>query len=253
LSSLKTHLSPCSGTLMAREVLFRVLFQTSRPGSGQVQRITVQPAVLHDFRRQRVRGADFPAIVPKRSATVRGAFITGLTEIDVSRLDLFEGSMYHREKVKVKLLKNVSLEPNIPDSNLTSVQGEEVEAETYVWQHPTTELEDGEWDFDHFRKRKMRAWMGEPELAEDAGTYVDEGFAAADAVGAGQASVASTSGRQSRSRGSGDRGRGGGAAGGRGAGDRNTRSPGSGDRGAGAPKAGSPSAGDRAANVRGAG
>ena len=182
----------CQGTLMAPEVLYHVIYGTPKPRPEQAERITIRPAVLHGYRRQRVSGADFPAIVPKPSTTVRGVFITGLADRDVACLDQFEGPMYKRRKVKVKLLKRVMLEETVDDSDLPRIEGEEVEAETYVWNFREQALQDQEWDFEDFKERKMQAWTRGPD------------FSAEQDPGTG----GSASGRGTRGQGAGSRGRG---------------------------------------------
>ena len=72
----------------------------------------------------------------------------GLTRDDQWRLDLFEGSQYERLRLRLKLLDEKGNE------------GEEMEAETYVWAENVHDLEDGEWDFDEFRREKMGRWVG---------------------------------------------------------------------------------------------
>lgn len=230
---------------MARPVLYGVLYGTISPERWQEDRLAIRPAVLHEYRRQRVRFCEFPAIVPKASATVKGAFITGLTTRDVVLLDLFEGSMYERRKVKVRLLKDTRVEDNVPDSRLESLEGEEVEAETYVWADSVGDLEDKEWDFEQFKSGKMKSWMADPRSAWESD---DEGFAAANSLRSTQPRVAPTGGRgtgrpnrRSPSRG-----------------DRSTGSPARGDRGMGSPPraergVGSPPKGDRGSNDRGTG
>lgn len=208
---------------MAPQVLFRVIYGTPEPEPWQAERVTIRPAVLHEYRRQRVKHADFPAIVPRPSTTVRGAFITGLTDEDVACLDMFEGVMYKRQKVKVKLLKDVKLGDNIPDSKLAKAEGEEVEAETYVWRWPVEDLEDKEWDFEHFKKRKLKAWAG---MVTDPNTSVDEGFADVDAYCAAVAT--STRGGLSGGRGTGGRGSDGGGTANRSMPDRETARRGTG-------------------------
>lgn len=37
---------------------------------------------------------------------------------------------------------------------------EEVDAETYIWVGGEGYLEDTEWDFEEFRKEKLRFWVG---------------------------------------------------------------------------------------------
>jgi hypothetical protein len=87
---------------------------------------------------------------------VRGTYVRGLTEGDIWRLDIFEGDEYERRRVKVKTLKEVG-----DDKGRGNVEGEEVEVETYVWIVGKGALEDGEWDFEEFRREKMHRWVGQ--------------------------------------------------------------------------------------------
>ena len=41
-----------------------------------------------------------------------------------------------------------------------NVEGEEVEAETYVWIAGEERLEEREWDFAEFEREKMKHWVG---------------------------------------------------------------------------------------------
>lgn len=77
---------------------------------------------------------------------------------------MFEGDEYSREKVKVKVLKEVGNERG--EGN---IEGEEVEAETYIWIAGEERLEDSEWDFAEFQKEKMRYWVGAEGVGEYAG------------------------------------------------------------------------------------
>jgi len=56
---------------------------------------------------------------------------------------------------------------------------EEVEAETYIWKDSITELEEKEWDFEEFKRDKMKFWMGDSG-EEQSNVEVDEGFADVD-------------------------------------------------------------------------
>ncbi|MCJ1299438.1 hypothetical protein MMC08_002230 [Hypocenomyce scalaris] len=143
------------GTLMAPQVLHRVCHGTPTPTPFQISLLTIAPALLHSFCRHKVRHRDYPAIIPSPTATVRGTFVQGLTDADLWRLDIFEGDEYSREKVKVKLLEKVGEE-----QGKGNVEGVEVEAETYVWVAGEGKLEEGEWDFEVFRREKMGRWVG---------------------------------------------------------------------------------------------
>lgn len=151
---------------MAPAVLHRVCHGTSNPSNFQRSLLKVRPAILHSYRRHRVMNADYPAIVPTSdpSSAVRGTFVTGLTDGDVWRLDIFEGEEYERRRVEVKVLENVG-----DVAGEGNVEGEEVECETYVWIAGREGLEDEEWDFNDFVKTKMRRWVGDQGEGEYAG------------------------------------------------------------------------------------
>ena len=85
---------------------------------------------------------------------MRGTYVRGLTRGDQWRLDCFEGSQYERMRLRLHLLDE------------KGDVGEEVEAETYVWAEDVEDLEDGEWDFEEFRREKMGRWVGSNEEYE---------------------------------------------------------------------------------------
>ena len=136
--------------------------------------ISTSPAVLSKFRRHRVRHADYPAILPSDddAACVRGTLVHGLSDGDIARLDRFEGAEYERSVVEVQVLKEahgkgqaITSSSSARDGgyeNSVAEEGEDttVKAETYVWIAGEYQLEDGEWDFDEFRKEKLWRWLG---------------------------------------------------------------------------------------------
>ena len=138
---------------MAPQVLYRVIYGTTNPNPPQISRLIIEPAILPKYTRRRIRNCDYPAIIPssKPGACVRGTYVRGLTRGDQQRLDLFEGDQYERIRLRLKLLDEEGNE------------GEEKEAETYVWAEDISELEDGEWDFEEFRREKMVRWVGSDE------------------------------------------------------------------------------------------
>lgn len=141
---------------MAPQVLYRVLFGTTQPSPSKTSRLVIVPALLPQYTRRRVLDCDYPAIIPsaEAGACVRGTYVRGLTADDQWRLDLFEGSQYNRIKARPRLLDGKESE------------GEEVETETYVWAEDESELEVREWDFEEFRKEKMRRWVVNDEEYE---------------------------------------------------------------------------------------
>lgn len=190
---------------MAPQILHRVIHGRPDPEPWQKNLLTFQPAILHGYRRHRVRGADYPGIIPAaehqsqsqsqsqeqeqeegqestgstHKASVLGTLVSGLTDGDIHRLDIFEGSEYTREPVKVRTLQE-SLsqeqgdEETSPDGHLRDVldaagaefadEGEEdVGAVTYVYVAGEGRLEDAEWDFETFKRDKMAWWVGADE------------------------------------------------------------------------------------------
>lgn len=168
---------------MAPPVLHRVIYGTTSPEAWQKSLTTVRPALLQGYQRHKVKYADYPAILPATGSvalgaappSVRGSLVTGLTDGDMWRLDIFEGSQYTRQKVRVKILKHTALDAAIDEDKLDDVVEAELDAETYVWSVDPEDLESEEWDFEEFRREKMWAWVGEARAEAGAGA-VDEGF-----------------------------------------------------------------------------
>ncbi|KAK8135800.1 hypothetical protein PG984_003740 [Apiospora sp. TS-2023a] len=161
----RTHTAFFYGTLMAAEVFFTVCYRNTQIDVSVLKSLhTFQPAVLHGFRRRRVRHADYPGITrdaTAEDASVRGMYVTGLTDANMEKLDAFEGCEYELETVKVKLLSKVG-----DDQGKGNVEGDEVECRTYVYQDPE-DLEEREWDYHEFRTQKMKNWTREDYGFED--------------------------------------------------------------------------------------
>ena len=152
---------------MAPEVLHRVCHGSRSPSNPiyATHNLRITPAILSGYRRHRVKNADYPAILPhhpESEGEVRGTCVTGLTDADVWRLDIFEGDEYERVKVECRLL--------VPgDDGEEREASESTEAETYVWIAGEQRLEKEEWDFDEFRREKMRFWVVEEGQGEFTG------------------------------------------------------------------------------------
>ena len=81
------------GTLMVPSVMARVS-GFDRLGSA---------AKLYGFRCRTVCGELYPAIVPQQDEVVSGLLYSGLSALELSRLDDFEGELYQRCSVQVEL------------------------------------------------------------------------------------------------------------------------------------------------------
>ena len=160
-----SHTAFFYGTLMAPPVLHRVIWGSQTPPTpAHASLLRVRPAILHAYQRRKVRHADYPAVIPSASENeVRGTLVEGLTDGDIWRLDIVEGSEYDRMPVKVRVLESKG---RVGDSEHKNVEGEEVDAQTYVWAAGEQRLEIEEWDFDQFVKEKMSRWVGRDAAEE---------------------------------------------------------------------------------------
>lgn len=181
-----------TGTLMAPQVLHKVIHGRPDPEPWQKDLLTFKPAVLHGYRRHRVRWATYPGVIPAsesaldsesgseastRPSSVLGVVVSGLTDGDIYRLDQYEGDEYEMQPVKVRLIRNPSeksesgaQKEDSPDSHLRDVlnaagadvideKEEDVDAKTYIYTAGDGQLEDAEWDFESFKKEKMAWWI----------------------------------------------------------------------------------------------
>jgi hypothetical protein len=141
---------------MAPQVLYRVLFGNSKQPKAIRDQLTIVPAILHSYCRHKVYMADYPGIIPQEGKTVQGVYVTGLTDANIWRLDIFEGGQYRREKVTVRLLEGVH------NLQVGGTESQEVETETYVFKDKYDLLEE-EWDYKEFVMEKMWRWADTSE------------------------------------------------------------------------------------------
>jgi len=112
------------GTLMCPDILAEV----AMPGLQGL------PGVLHGYKRWTVKGEEYPAIRCHPDGRVQGMLYLDLPDHAWPRLDCFEGGMYLRETLPVRL-----------------ADGEAVTAETYVLREAFAHcLGSREWDFEAF-------------------------------------------------------------------------------------------------------
>ncbi|KAK0615856.1 AIG2-like family-domain-containing protein [Bombardia bombarda] len=147
-----THRAFFYGTLMVPDIFFSVCYNSKDVPAAIAKQHSFHPAVLHGYCRRRVKFADYPGITEDASHQVFGTFTTGLTRANMQKLDYFEGDMYERRTVKVRLLDVVS---NAKGEG--NVEGEEQAAEVYVFLNKGS-LEAKEWDLEEFRREKMQLW-----------------------------------------------------------------------------------------------
>lgn len=149
------------GTLMEPQVFYLVCYNNKDPSEEVKKQHTFQPAILHGYCRRRVRSADYPGMTEEAGHSVRGAVVTGLTKHNLDKLDYFEGSSYDRRVVRPKLLTQVG-----NDKGEGNVEGEQVITESYIFLDQKS-LEDKEWDFQEFRRDKLKQWTRAGYVFED--------------------------------------------------------------------------------------
>ena len=165
---------------MAPQILYRVLFSTTKPSLAQSSGLVIRPALLKGYTRHRVVDCDYPAITPDAGAEshqingspsntsdacVRGTYVSGLTDVDVWRLDIFEGDQYKRVNISCNLLSASTSNGEMGSDGAETQLGEIVEAETYEWRDGSDKLEPREWDFEEFRREKIGRWIGVEEYS----------------------------------------------------------------------------------------
>ena len=136
---------------MAPEVFYTVCYNMSRPPPALAMEHSFHSALLPGFSRRRVKLVDYPGITEQDGHVVRGTLATGLTKTNLYRLDHFEGAEYERRKVKVRVSKQKD------GGDYAGEDWDEVEAHVYVFTNPAR-LEAREWDYDEFRREKLRKW-----------------------------------------------------------------------------------------------
>jgi len=123
------------GTLCAPEVMEAVagrLFQAS-------------PARLPDHAVYRVRGADYPGLLPRPGARTEGLLWEGLDGAALGRLDRYEGDLYVRQQVRILTGRGARL------------------VWTYQVRPGRRGLLSGEpWDYAQFRERRLPRLLGRP-------------------------------------------------------------------------------------------
>lgn len=123
----------CYGTLQSPLVLHRLTGEHF-PGTK---------ATLHDYGVYRVRGTEYPGILPEKGSIVQGTLYRNIDDEKLRILDDFEGYQYLREIVGVYL-----------------EDGNTVEAYVYcIKQDRWDVLSQEDWDFDAFIKHELHAYL----------------------------------------------------------------------------------------------
>lgn len=113
------------GTLMDTDIMEQV---SGCSGDGK-------SAVLEGYQRYGVRGEQYPGIIADNEGKVDGVLYSEVSPAAVRKLDLFEGEMYSREEIRVRITG---------DSQTVKAMAYVVKQE---YEHMLTQQS---WDFDSF-------------------------------------------------------------------------------------------------------
>ncbi|KAI0359950.1 hypothetical protein OH77DRAFT_1419325 [Trametes cingulata] len=195
------------GTLLHPAILRRVIGHEGR-------QLEICPAVLLEHTRHKIRNADYPAVLPYSTSrtlfqqsgrgdlapeerTVRGTFVRGLSDRDISLLDLFEGDEYTRESVAVHPLGPLTplsshSEPRAsaptpadaatdayvvprtaPELPPLDALPPPLSAETYIYAGPLSQLSPELWSYEDFVRENAWKWVGRGAMDEEYYVEVD--------------------------------------------------------------------------------
>ncbi|CAG8467143.1 11268_t:CDS:2 [Diversispora eburnea] len=120
--------------------------------------------LLHGYKRRKVHGAPYPAIIKDENSDTHGIVVKGLTPEDMLRLDFFEGDQYAKIEVQVFFTNNEDYKDNKDYKYENAIL-----AQTYVWIDSVELLEDKEWDHKDFEENiKDKLLLNEdPEEVSD--------------------------------------------------------------------------------------
>jgi len=123
------------GTLCAPEVM--------ETAAGR--RFGAIPARLPDHGAYRVRGADYPGLLPRPGSQVEGLLWQGLDGAAFARLDRYEGELYVRRRVRVLTERGARI------------------AWTYLVRPARRgQLSEEPWDYAEFRERRLARLLERP-------------------------------------------------------------------------------------------
>jgi gamma-glutamylcyclotransferase (GGCT)/AIG2-like uncharacterized protein YtfP len=127
------------GTLLNDEVLENILGHIPTKCSAQ----------LHGYKRVKVLGEKYPAILPDENSKVDGVILIELSATDLKYLDEYEGMHYERQSVLVSAVTSVSGDLNQPCT-------------TYVFRPEYYNLLASEaWSNESFRENHLQRFLRE--------------------------------------------------------------------------------------------
>ena len=101
------------------------------------------PVTLSGFKRLRLKGYDYPAIIEEPGSKVEGFLIENVDEKAMQILTFFEGDEYEKQQVLVDGAKR------------------KINAFTFVWAGNNSLLESTDWDKNEFKDKSLKCYLEE--------------------------------------------------------------------------------------------
>ncbi len=116
--------------------------------------IQTEEAVLKDYKRLAVSGADYPAIIEQNNSKVEGKLLLNLDQHSLEILTFFEGDEYDLTAVEVQTKKGG------------------MQALVFTWKPGLNYLETFDWDKQQFKTKSLPFYVNEvvPETLEEYNT-----------------------------------------------------------------------------------
>ena len=99
-------------------------------------------AIVKNYSRRTLKNRDYPGVIQCEGGMVVGKVLHGVREELIALIDRFEGDEYAKSIVRATLKDET-----------------ELDAFTYVWNGPSADVNDEDWDFEYFRSHKLRKFL----------------------------------------------------------------------------------------------
>ena len=88
------------GSLISEEMMEIVL-------GHSIKKLVYHEAILNGYSLQKVKDENYPALFKNQEAKVNGVLVKGLNQMDIKRIQFFEGEDYNLNKMTVEVSGNV--------------------------------------------------------------------------------------------------------------------------------------------------
>ena len=144
------HHSKIHGFMPNLFVYGTLLFPEILEGLTRIPLVT-KPAKLQGFKRYRVQGCDYPAVVREMNSLVEGKLVFGIDNQLIDILTFFEGDSYKKIETTIQL------------------ENESLTAAVFIWKDDLDYLAKEDWDSNEFKQSSLNFYIEEvvPETVKE--------------------------------------------------------------------------------------